>query len=101
EMARAPAARRRRPSFPKAAEFLMSIGAEVARVEAVSKAFGVVQALTEVSLSFRTGEILALVGENGAGKSTLMRLLEGVHTPDAGRIVVAGEPQRFQEPREA
>ncbi len=79
----------------------MSIGAEVARVEAVSKAFGVVQALTDVSLSFQAGEILALVGENGAGKSTLMRLLEGVYSADLGRIIVAGEARRFHEPKEA
>ena len=79
----------------------MPLGNEIASVEGLSKAFGVVQALSEVSLDFRAGEILALVGENGAGKSTLMRLLEGVHVPDSGRILVGGQPQQFREPKEA
>jgi L-arabinose transport system ATP-binding protein len=70
-------------------------------VEGVSKRFGVVQALDDVSLAFRPGEILALVGENGAGKSTLMRILEGVFPPDAGRIARDGAPLHFREPREA
>ena len=54
----------------------------VVGVRTVSKGFGLVQALEDVSLVIRPGEILALVGENGAGKSTLVRILEGVHQPD-------------------
>jgi L-arabinose transport system ATP-binding protein len=79
----------------------MPIGTEIAKVEGLSKAFGVVQALRDVTLGFNAGEILALVGENGAGKSTLMRLLEGVHTPDRGSIAVNGAAQTFREPKEA
>jgi L-arabinose transport system ATP-binding protein len=60
-----------------------------------------VQALSEVSLALRAGEVLGLVGENGAGKSTLMRLLEGVFAPDSGTITVGGVAQNFREPREA
>lgn len=74
---------------------------EIVRIEGLSKAFGVVQALSDVSLGFNSGEILALVGENGAGKSTLMRLLEGVHSPDAGQIIVDGVVQTFHEPKDA
>ena len=79
----------------------MPNGTEIATVERLSKAFGVVQALSDVSLGFRSGEILGLVGENGAGKSTLMRLLEGVHAPDRGVISIDGLPQHLREPKEA
>lgn len=75
--------------------------AEILRVEGISKAFGPVKALQNVSLEFRPGEVLALVGENGAGKSTLMRLIEGVFPPDQGAIVVDGRPVTFAAPRDA
>ncbi|MFO1039312.1 MAG: sugar ABC transporter ATP-binding protein [Geminicoccaceae bacterium] len=70
-------------------------------VEGLSKRFGVVQALKSVSLDFPAATVTALVGENGAGKSTLMRILEGEHTPDAGRITVDGRPAQFAAAREA
>src|SRR5690349_4247199 len=72
-----------------------------AAVSGVSKRFGAVQALSEISLEFRRGEILGLVGENGAGKSTLMRILEGEHRPDSGTILVEGRPVTLATPREA
>ena len=56
----------------------------------VSKSFGQVKALRDVSLSFRRGEIHALLGENGAGKSTLMKVLSGEHAPDSGEVFVNG-----------
>src|SRR2546430_1485694 len=58
----------------------------------VCKAFPGVQALQDVSLRLGRGEVLAVVGENGAGKSTLMKILGGVYTPDAGTIVLDGQP---------
>ncbi|MBZ9811234.1 sugar ABC transporter ATP-binding protein [Mesorhizobium sp. ESP-6-2] len=70
-------------------------------LEHVSKRFGVVQALDDVSLKFRPGELLALVGENGAGKSTMMRILEGVFKPDSGSVRFADAPVVFSEPRDS
>ena len=51
----------------------------------VSKHFGGVRALDDVSLEVRGGEIHALLGENGAGKSTILKILNGVHAPTGGR----------------
>jgi len=59
-------------------------------VDAVSKRFGATQALADVSLSVRHGEVLALLGPNGAGKSTLVRVLTTLVRPDSGRATVAG-----------
>ena len=67
----------------------------------VGKRFGVVHALSDVTLPIHTGEILALVGENGAGKSTLTRIMEGVHQPDTGEVVIDGAPVRLRAPAEA
>jgi len=57
----------------------------------ISKRFPGVVALNNVSLEARPGEVVALVGENGAGKSTLMKILGGIHQPDAGEIRINGE----------
>lgn len=61
------------------------------RVENISKSFGVVKALEDVSLHLRPGEVLGLIGDNGAGKSTLVKILTGFYKPDAGQIFVSGE----------
>jgi rhamnose transport system ATP-binding protein len=67
----------------------------------VSKHFGAVRALDAVSLTVARGSIHALVGENGAGKSTLGRIVAGVLAPDAGRMLLGGEPVALRSPREA
>lgn len=61
-------------------------------VEGVSKSFPGVQALDDVRLLLRAGEVNALCGENGAGKSTLISILSGVQTPDAGQVLIDGRP---------
>ncbi len=68
----------------------MTAGELAVRMTGVAKAFGAVQANRDATLEVRRGEIHALVGENGAGKSTLMRVLAGLHAPDAGRVEVLG-----------
>jgi simple sugar transport system ATP-binding protein len=65
---------------------------EVLRVEHLSKRFGPVVALSDVSLTLRKGEVLGLLGDNGAGKSTLMKILCGFEKPDEGSMFLRGEP---------
>lgn len=71
------------------------------QLEGVTKRFGGVTALDNVSIDIAAGEVHAIVGENGAGKSSLMKLLAGVHRPDAGRILFDGHPQHFRGPLDA
>lgn len=66
--------------------------APVIDVRAVSRRFGEVRALTEVSLALGEGAVLGLIGHNGAGKSTLIKLMLGLMAPDAGEIRIAGQP---------
>ena len=61
------------------------------QIESVSKAFGGVQALTDISFSLTTGTITGLIGPNGAGKTTLFNLISGVFPPDQGRILFNGD----------
>ena len=70
-------------------------------MEGISKAFPGVQALDDVSLTLKKGEILCLVGENGAGKSTLMKVLTGVDRPDSGRIILDGKEIQAKSPQHA
>ena len=64
----------------------------------VSKAFPNVQALTDVSLDIRPGEILAFMGENGAGKSTLLKIINGDYQPDEGTLTIDGQRLSFSNP---
>jgi ribose transport system ATP-binding protein len=72
-----------------------------ARATHITKRFGATLALDDVKFDVMSGEIHALVGENGAGKSTLMRILDGVHRPDAGTVEVDGHPCHFASPHDA
>ncbi|MCX5578781.1 ATP-binding cassette domain-containing protein [Kaistia terrae] len=70
-------------------------------VRSVSKRFGGVEALKEVSMALYPGEVVALAGDNGAGKSTLIKTISGVHGADGGEIRFAGEAVRFATPEAA
>ncbi|MDX3849992.1 sugar ABC transporter ATP-binding protein [Streptomyces sp. AK02-01A] len=72
--------------------------APVLALKDVSKSFGAVRALRDVTLRLFPGEAHALAGENGAGKSTLIKTLAGVHRPDAGEVLLDGEPVVFHGP---
>ena len=67
----------------------------------ISKNFGAIQALTNVSLAIEAGEVLGLMGDNGAGKSTLVKIIAGNYPPSEGSIHVGGEEVRFHRPVEA
>jgi len=67
----------------------------------VSKMFGRVVALKDVTLSVRAGEVNCLLGDNGAGKSTLIKMLSGVHRPDGGTLAMDGEPVTLSSPHDA
>jgi len=70
----------------------------VLELTGVSRQFGAVRALTNVSFDCRAGEIHALVGENGSGKSTLLGIASGLVDPDTGTIRIGGEPLRRDSP---
>jgi simple sugar transport system ATP-binding protein len=70
-------------------------------VDHVSKYFGSVIALKDVSMTVEAGEVMCLLGDNGAGKSTLIKIISGVYPPDEGRFLVEGRPVRFTSPRDA
>jgi len=71
------------------------------RTENITKQFGRIVAVEDVSLEIHPSEVFALVGDNGAGKSTLMNMLSGVHKPTKGQIYKDGQPVSFDNPSEA
>lgn len=75
--------------------------AKLLELRGITKRFSGTIALQDVSVCLRRGQILALVGENGAGKSTLMKILSGVHRPDAGAIMLDGNEVHLRNPQEA
>ena len=70
-------------------------------MQGISKSFGPIKALEDVTLLVRQGTVHALVGENGAGKSTLMKILSGVYQPDAGTIVRDGKTCAWKHPSDS
>jgi len=70
-------------------------------VQNVSKYFGSVIALKDISMSVRAGEVMCLLGDNGAGKSTLIKILSGVHRPSEGHYLFEGKEVHFSTPRDA
>jgi simple sugar transport system ATP-binding protein len=73
----------------------------ILEVRQISKYFGNVIALNDVSMTLYPGEVMCLLGDNGAGKSTLIKTLSGVHRPDSGEYLVEGMPADFNSPRDA
>lgn len=77
-------------------------GEVLLRANAIRKSFGQTKALVDCSFELVAGEVHAIVGENGSGKSTLVKILSGVHLPDAGEIEIGGTATRsFRSPRRA
>ncbi len=78
----------------------MSDAAPLLSVEGLTKSYGGVHAVRDVSFELRGGEILALIGPNGAGKSTCFNMLNGQNMPDRGRITLLGQDTTGRKPRE-
>ena len=70
-------------------------------VKGVSKYFGNVVALKDISVGVGASQVTCVLGDNGAGKSTFIKILSGVHQHDEGELLVEGEETRFSSPREA
>jgi rhamnose transport system ATP-binding protein len=79
----------------------MSTEAPVMEMTGISKRFDATQALADVALTLYPGETHALLGENGAGKSTLIKVMTGIHSPDAGVMTVLGEETTFKSAGDA
>lgn len=70
-------------------------------VRNITKMFGSVVSVSDISTSVRAGEVTCVLGDNGAGKSTLIKMLSGVYQPDSGQLLLDGVPTRFVTPRNA
>ena len=79
----------------------MSDGDPLLEVRNLSKNFGPVQALSDLSMLVRAGEVVALAGDNGAGKTTLIKAISGVYQPSSGEILLKNKPVSFASPQEA
>jgi D-xylose transport system ATP-binding protein len=71
------------------------------RIEGLTKRYGAVTALEDVSFDVHAGEVVALLGDNGAGKSTLIKILAGAQPPSAGRLLLEGREVRLDDPADA
>ena len=69
--------------------------------EHISKYYGNIVALNDISVHVDGGEVTCILGDNGAGKSSLIKILSGVHQSDQGRLLVDGEEVSFSSPRDA
>ena len=73
----------------------------ILELSGVSKHFGAIRALADVSLTLRAGEVVGLMGDNGAGKSTLVKIIAGNFPPSAGTMTMLGRPVAFHKPSDA
>jgi simple sugar transport system ATP-binding protein len=67
----------------------------------ISKSYGSVQALSDVSFKAYAGQVIGLVGDNGAGKSSLIKTISGVHSPDSGQLFVDGVERHWKSPHDS
>ena len=74
-------------------------GNSLVEMKNITKKFGIVTALNEISFKINRGEVHVLLGENGAGKSTLMKILSGVYQPTSGKIVIGGKDYDYLTPK--
>lgn len=79
----------------------VKIGDPLLEVRNLSKNFGPVQALNNLTMTVRAGEVVALAGDNGAGKTTLIKAISGVYQPSSGEILLKGQRVSFNSPQEA
>jgi len=77
------------------------IGEVILKVDSISLAFGGVKALTNISFDVREHEVRAIIGPNGAGKSSMLNVINGVYTPQQGRITLRGKTFEQMDPRRA
>ena len=70
------------------------------KAEHISKRFGKLQALDDVSLDIKNGEVICIIGPSGSGKSTFIRCLDGLETPDSGTVYINDQPINFSKPKE-
>jgi simple sugar transport system ATP-binding protein len=75
--------------------------AHLLEAEHISKYYGNIVALNDISVHVDGGEVTCILGDNGAGKSSLIKILSGVHHSDKGRLLVDGEEVHFTSPRDA
>jgi D-xylose transport system ATP-binding protein len=73
----------------------------ILQLKGISKQFGAVRALEAVDFEIYPGEVVGLVGDNGAGKSSLIKVISGIHPPDAGEVIFEGRPVTVRGPRDA
>jgi len=79
----------------------VSDAAPTLELRGISKAFGSVQALSDVDFEVRNGEVMALVGDNGAGKSTLIKCVSGIYSIDSGEVLFEDNPVSIHGPKDA
>ena len=85
--------------FPEG--IVLDPAAPALRLTGITKSFGKVNAVEDVSLEIRRNEVVGLIGENGAGKSTLLKILTGIYQPDSGTIEAHGQVVRFRRPQDS